>query len=85
MEMHSFMAVPPTVIHRVRNKSTEAPFVFPITQSPRTKYDFIAEKCVKVAPCETIWSVRHVLRELSSSRSSALDSVAKIQSAETRG
>lgn len=43
MDMHSFMAMPPTVIHRVRNSSSEAPFVFLIAQTPRTKYDFIAQ------------------------------------------
>lgn len=42
MNMHSFMAMPPTVIHRVRNNSSEAPFVFLIAQAPRAKYDFIA-------------------------------------------
>ena len=42
MNMHSFMAMPPTVIHRVRNNSSEAPFVFLIAQTPRAKYDFIA-------------------------------------------
>jgi quercetin dioxygenase-like cupin family protein len=42
MNMHSFMAMPPTVIHRVRNNSSEAPFVFLIAQTLRAKYDFIA-------------------------------------------
>jgi mannose-6-phosphate isomerase-like protein (cupin superfamily) len=42
MEMHSFMAMPPRVIHRVRNRSSKTPFVFLIEQTPRTKYDFIA-------------------------------------------
>jgi mannose-6-phosphate isomerase-like protein (cupin superfamily) len=41
MNMHSFMAMPLTVIHRVRNNSSEAPFVFLIAQTPRAKYDFI--------------------------------------------
>jgi mannose-6-phosphate isomerase-like protein (cupin superfamily) len=41
MKVHSFMAMPPMVIHRVRNRSSEASFVFLIAQSPRTKYDFI--------------------------------------------
>jgi hypothetical protein len=35
MDMHSFMAMPPTVIHRVRNNSSEYPFVFLIVQTPR--------------------------------------------------
>jgi mannose-6-phosphate isomerase-like protein (cupin superfamily) len=43
MDVHGFMAMPPKVIHRVRNRSSEAPFVFLIAQSPRTKYDFIAQ------------------------------------------
>ena len=43
MEMHSFLAMPPKVVHRVCNKSSEALFVFLIAQSPRTKYDFIAQ------------------------------------------
>jgi mannose-6-phosphate isomerase-like protein (cupin superfamily) len=42
MNMHGFMAMPPTIIHRVRNNSSEAPFVFLIVQTPRAKYDFIA-------------------------------------------
>ena len=43
MNVHSFMAMPPTEVHRVRNKSNELPFVFLIAQSPRDKYDFVAK------------------------------------------
>jgi mannose-6-phosphate isomerase-like protein (cupin superfamily) len=43
MDMHSFMAMPPKIVHRVRNNLSEVPFVFLIAQSPRTKYDFIAQ------------------------------------------
>ena len=43
MTVHSFLAMPPMDIHRVRNKSREVPFVFLIAQSPREKYDFVAK------------------------------------------
>lgn len=41
MEVHSFLAVPPEDVHRVRNKSSTDEFVFLIAQSPRSKYDFV--------------------------------------------
>jgi len=39
----AFLAVGPNDVHRVRNKSSEREFVFLIAQSPRAKYDFVAQ------------------------------------------
>lgn len=43
----SFLAVPPNDVHVVRNKNQkqgEEEFVFLIAQSPRQKYDFVADE-----------------------------------------
>lgn len=44
MEPHSFLAMPPTAIHRVRNQSEADEFVFLIAQTPAGRYDFIAAR-----------------------------------------
>ncbi|CAK1358978.1 unnamed protein product [Cercospora beticola] len=43
MKPGSFLAVGPEDVHRVVNKSEKEEFVFFIAQSPRAKYDFVAD------------------------------------------
>lgn len=44
MNEHSFLAMPPEDIHRVRNQSEQEEFVFLLAQAPRAQYDFVDAK-----------------------------------------
>lgn len=50
MNMQSLMAMPPNVVHRVRNMSSKSPFVFLIVQSPKITCDFTRKLCVQMEP-----------------------------------